>query len=63
MKKIQLNSFDDLKKLMAILEKHSIEFSWDMFDNRNELHLGHVNVDHVKQALENCHIQYKIADY
>ncbi|GEM_PF-2562807 len=63
MKKIRFNSFDDLKKVIAILEKHNIEFTWDIFDRQYVLHLGHINVDHVKLALENCHVPYRIIDY
>lgn len=63
MKKIRFQSFRDLKEVMALLEKHNIEFTWDIFNRYHELHLGHVNVDHVKLALESCHVPYRIMDY
>lgn len=63
MKKIQFNSHEDLKKVITILEKHNVDFTWDMYDSRHLLHLGHINIDHVKLALENCHVSYEIIDY
>lgn len=63
MKKLQFNSHEDLKKVIAVLEMHNIEFTWDMYDSRHLLHLGHVNFDHVKLALAECHVPYKVIDY
>ncbi len=63
MKKIRFQSFNDLKQAIVILERHNIEFTWDIFNRQHELHLGHVNIDHVKLALENCPVPYKIMDY
>lgn len=63
MKKIQFTSYRDLKDVMVVLEQHGIEFTWDVLNRNHELHLGHVNVDHVKLALENCRVPYKIMDY
>lgn len=63
MKMIQFQSHEDLKKVIALLEKYSIEFTWDMYDTRHLIHLGHVNFDHVKLAMANCDVPYKIIDY
>jgi len=63
MKRIRFQNFNDLKAVMAILEKHNIEFTWDIMNRNHELHLGHVNTDHVKLALSSCNIPYKILDY
>ncbi|MCX6641539.1 MAG: hypothetical protein NTW14_13825 [bacterium] len=63
MKKIQFNSFEDLKQVMPILERFNVEFTWDIFSKNHELHLGHVNVDHVKLALSECRVPFKIVDY
>ncbi len=63
MKKIKFNNQQDLQVVIGILEKHDVEFTWDMYDHRHILHLGHVNIDHVKLALENCKVPYKIIDY
>jgi hypothetical protein len=63
MKKIRFENFNDLKQTIAVLERHGIEFTWDFFNQKYELFLGHSNVDHVKLALEESHVPYKILDY
>ena len=63
MKKIRLENFSDLKEVIAILERHGIDFTWDFFNQKYELFLGHSNVDHVKHALEGCPVPYQILDY
>ena len=63
MKKIRFQNFDNAKQVMAILEKHDIEFTWDIFNRNHEIFLGHSNVDHVKHALEGCPVPYQILDY
>jgi len=63
MKKIRFQNFRDLKEVIAVLEKHDIEFTWDILNRYHEVHLGHANADHVKLALENCHVHYEIMDY
>jgi hypothetical protein len=63
MKKIRFENFDDLKKVINILERFNVEFTWDIFSKSHELNLGHVNIDHVKLALSECHVPYKIIDY
>lgn len=63
MKKIRFESFSDLKEVIAILERHGIDFTWDFFNRNHELFLGHSNVDHVKLALEEAHVKYKILEY
>ena len=42
MKKIQFNNHEDLKKVIALLEQHNIEFTWDMYDTRHFIHLGQI---------------------
>jgi hypothetical protein len=63
MKKLRFHSFGDLKLVMTELEKHDIEFTWDFLTRQHELNLGHINIDHVKLALTNCPVPYKIIDY
>jgi hypothetical protein len=63
MKKIKFNSHQDLKEAIAIFEKHNIDFTWDMYDHRHMLHLGHANIDHVKLALAQVKVPYKIIDF
>lgn len=63
MQKIRFINFSDLKLVMAELEKHNIEFTWDILNRQHELNLGHINIDHVKLALTNCPVPYKIIDY
>jgi hypothetical protein len=63
MKKIQFNSHEDLKQVISLLEQNEIEFTWDMYDTRHMIHLGHVNIDHVKLAMANCKVPYRIIDY
>jgi hypothetical protein len=63
MKKIKFNSHKDLKEAIAVLEKHNIDFTWDMYDYRHVLHLGHANIDHVKLALQNLKVPHKIIDF
>ncbi|MFH1862461.1 MAG: hypothetical protein ABH878_06560 [bacterium] len=63
MKKLRFQNFNDLHAMLAVLEKHNIEFSWDILNHHHEIHLGHANIDHVKLALENCNVPYKILEY
>jgi len=63
MKKIQLENHQDLKAVINVLERFDLEFTWDMYDHRHLLHLGHVNLDHVKYALSECKVKYKIIDF
>jgi hypothetical protein len=62
-KKIRFQNFNDLKQVLAILEKHSIDCTWDILNRNHEIHLGHANIDHVKQALQNCPVPFKIMEY
>lgn len=63
MKKIRFQSHEDLKAVITVLERHGIEFTWDIFNRNHELFLGHSNVDHVKLALSEAHVPFKIMDY
>jgi hypothetical protein len=63
MKKIRFQNFNDLKQVITILERHGVEFTWDFMNRSQELYLGHVNIDHVKLALSECHVPYKIMEY
>ena len=63
MKKIRMQNINDLKVVIAVLERHGIEFTWDFFNRNHELFLGHSNVDHVKQALQEAHVPFQIMDY
>ncbi|TKJ41707.1 hypothetical protein CEE37_03835 [candidate division LCP-89 bacterium B3_LCP] len=63
MKKLQFESHEDLKKAISLLEQNEVEFTWDMYDTRHFIHLGHVNIDHVKLAMASFKIPYKIIDY
>lgn len=63
MKKLQFKTHQDMKEAIAVLEKYNIDFTWDMYDNRHLLHLGHANADHVKNAMKHCKVPYKLIDY
>lgn len=59
------NDMPDLKKMIDILEKNYIEYSWYFLNKRYELHLGDTNVDHVKMLLKDmgCTIPFRWGDY
>ncbi|MBU0519098.1 hypothetical protein KKA00_09545 [bacterium] len=63
MKRIEFENHQDLRIALELLERYSIDFTWDMYDTRHLIHLGHVNFDHVKYALQSCRVPYKIVDY
>ncbi len=63
MKKIQFETHQDMKEAIILLEKHNVDFTWDMYDRRHLLHLGHANLDHIKEVMKHCKVPYKIIDY
>jgi len=63
MKKIRFNNSNDLKRAIPLLEKANIDFTWNIFNYQHEVYLGHVNVDHVKVAMQGIPVPYKIVDY
>jgi len=64
-KKMIFNSMEDLKKMIEILEKNNIEYSWYFLNRRYELHLGDSNVDHLRMLLKSIGntIPFKWGDY
>ena len=65
MKKMIFTNMNDLKKMMELFEKHTIEYSWHFMNKRYELHLGNARVDAIKMILKDTGttIPFKWGDY
>ena len=65
MKKMIFQSMGDLKKMIDIFEKHSIEYSWYFLNKRYEMHLGNANIDQIKMLLISigCTVEFKWGEY
>jgi hypothetical protein len=65
LKKMIFQEMGELKKMIDLLEKHNIEYSWYFLNRKYELHLGDSNIDQVKWMLKNtgCTIPFKWGDY
>jgi hypothetical protein len=65
MKKMVFANMKDLQKMMDLLEKHNLEYSWYFLNRRYEIHLGDTKLDHVKWLLREFEVQipFKWGDY